>query len=637
MPLSIFYVLTGSVMQDLGFLTWKDPYDWMETNHVARNKALHVENRKFKAHVHRIASLDRLRKVRAEFSKAYRSPSYNPIPRLDPVLVDRTLQIEGHLELEGLYYWKFKHNTRWTVADYIDVIANAKGTYVAYTHDSSRSRLNYSLHVKTPEGQWTHKNSGGMEVAIQGDRVFFLEATKPIMYNRLVSLSLSDGKDRQVLYEETNPNISISIVRAENRAMFLMGDDAGYQCLWWIRPSGKLRRLDPGGVSFWPVGRNESGDPVYFVRKGDFTKPWKLVGASWRLNQEIEESGIDFCTKVHAILITRFRGLRTVWRLSSTDSPKRLECGLFTVLPYSAWPFWRGETNAPLWLSSPITPVYRILISKTDLYVDSPLIPYAKGVMGQSTSSDGLIVDWALVEGAKKTKALMLIAYGAYGIPTSLETTRWVPWLEDGWAIGLIFVRGGGDSNETWAQLGKLEGKLQGVADFEASCKDIQKRTGCGPKRTCIFGRSAGGLVVGNLVSRHPKGGLFSYVYAEAPYVDLLKTAANLAIPLTEYEYKEFANPRSGPTEFERALHMSPIHMLPEEGVPDIHVLCRGGANDVQVGAYEALKWIYTLRGKREKDPRKLLYVNQYGHHTYGADLFSEYAEDFVIMNDWIR
>jgi hypothetical protein len=625
-------------MQDLGFLTWKDPYDWMETNHVARNKAFHVENRKFKSHVHRIATLDKLRKVRAEFSKAYRSPSYNPIPRLDPLFVDPTLQIEGHLELEGLYYWKFKHNTRWTVADDIDVVANAKGTYVAYTHDSSRSRLDYSLHVKTPEGQWTHKNSGGMEVAIQGDRVFFLEATKPIMYNRLVSLSLSNGKDRQVLYEETNPNISIGIVRAENRAIFLMGDDAGYQRLWWVKSSGKLRRLDPDGVSFFPVGCRETAGPVYFVRKGDFTKPWKLVGATWKLNREIEESGIEFCIRTHAILVTRFRGLRTVWRLSSTDSPKRLECGLFTVLPYSAWPFWRGETNAPLWVCSPITPVYRILISKTDLYVESPLSPYAKGIMGQSTSSDGMIVNWALIQGSRSSiKGLMLVAYGAYGIPTSLETIRWVPWLEDGWAVALIFVRGGGDSNETWAQLGKLEGKLQGVADFEASCKDIQKRAGCGPKRTCIFGRSAGGLMVGNLISRHPKGDLFAYVYAEAPYVDLLKTAANPAIPLTEYEYKEFANPRSGPTEFERALHMSPIHMLPEEGVPDISILCRGGANDVQVGAYEALKWIYTLRGKREKDPRKLLYVNQYGHHTYGADLFSEYAEDFVIMNDWLK
>jgi hypothetical protein len=520
----------------------------------------------------------------------------------------------------------------------MDVVANSKGTYVAYTHDSSRSRLDYSLHVKTPEGQWTHKNSGGMEVAIQGDRVFFLEATKPIMYNRLVSLSLSDGKDRQVLYEETNPNISIGIVRAENRAMFLMGDDAGYQRLWWVKSSGKLRRLDPDGVSFFPVGCRETAGPVYFVRKGGFTKPWKLVGATWKLNREIEESGIEFCIRTHSILVTRFRGLRTVWRLSSTDSPKRLECGLFTVLPYSVWPFWRGETNAPLWVCSPITPVYRILISKTDLYVESPLSPYAKGIMGQSTSSDGMIVNWALIQGSRSSiKGLMLVAYGAYGIPTSLETIRWVPWLEDGWAVALIFVRGGGDSNETWTQLGKLEGKLQGVADFEASCKDIQKRTGCGPKRTCIFGRSAGGLMVGNLVTRHPKGDLFAYVYAEAPYVYLLKTAANPVITLTEYEYKEFANPHSSPTEFERALHMSPIHMLPEEGVPDIGILCRGGANDVQVGAYEALKWIYTLRGKREKDPRKLLYVNQYGHHTYGANLFSEYAEDFVIMNDWLK
>ena len=162
----------------------------------------------------------------------------------------------------------------------------------------------------------------------------------------------------------------------------------------------------------------------------------------------------------------------------------------------------------------------------------------------------------------------MLDAYGAYGTPTDFNTTRWIPWLDAGWAIALVFVRGGGDSNESWAELGRMSGKLFAVADFEASIKDLQRRTGCGPEHTCIFGRSAGGLLIGNLVSKHPNGELFKCVYAEAPYVDLLKTASNPALPLTEYEYNEFANPRRGPADFEQALRMSPIHTLPAGGGP---------------------------------------------------------------------
>jgi hypothetical protein len=628
-------------MQDLGFMLWKDPYSWMETNHTARNRAFHIENRKFKSHVHDTASLDTLRHVKGEFVKAYRSQLYTLIPRLHPLFEDPNIQIEAHLDLEDVYYWKYTHYTHWIEADNIDVSAESEGTYVAYTYDSSRSKLDYYLHVYTPHGRWTYKKTGGFDVAIRNRRIFFLEADKPLHYNRLVSLSLLNGKGRQILYEETNQSISLNLIKCEERTLFLLGEDAGYQRLWWINANEKLQRLDPDGVCFYPIGCNESRNPVYFVRRGDFTKPWKLVGSSWKLNREIEESGIEFCSKILKILISRFRGLRTIWRLSSTEAPKLLEKGLFSVMPYTVWPFWRGEINAPIWISTPTTPVYRVLVSKTDLYMDSPKKSYATYVMGQSTSPDGMIVNWALVEkkgGRRNTapRGLMVVAYGAYGISTSLNTNRWVPWLESGWIIALIFVRGGGDSNETWAELGRMEGKIHGVEDFEASCKDIQKITGCGPKHTCIFGRSAGGLMVGNLVSRNPTGDLFACVYAEAPYVDLLKTSGNPSIPLTEYEYKEFGNPRRGPTEFEQALRISPIHTLPVNGAPKIHVLCRAGAEDIQVSAYESLKWIYTLRGSTKRDSNKLLYVNQYGHHTYGNDLFSEYAEDFVIINDWV-
>jgi protease II len=181
-----------------------------------------------------------------------------------------------------------------------------------------------------------------------------------------------------------------------------------------------------------------------------------------------------------------------------------------------------------------------------------------------------------------------------------------------------------------------MSGKLFAVGDFEACIKDLQRRTDCGPEHTCIFGRSAGGLLIGNLLSKYPTGELFHCVYAEAPYVDLLKTASNPALPLTEYEYKEFANPRKGPAEFEQALRISPIHSLPAGGAPGVHVLCRSGKNDIQVYPYEALKWILTLRGNRE-DTSKILHVNSQYHSTYGAEMYLEYAEDFLIINNWLK
>lgn len=615
-------------MERLGFLEWEDPYEWTEIDPVARTHAIEGENRLFKQTV--IGSGGNLKEVRAAFVAAYKKTEQNHLMKIPLDGGRPQVIVESRIDVEGLYYWKYSGEREWKYADDLDVDYFHGVPYVAFTYDSSRGKLDYNLHVKTPKLQWTYKRNGGMDVAIMNHRVYFIEATKPLHYYRLVSLSLYTGDKRRIIYEETNPGIELSLVKAENRALFLLGDEAGHQQLRWISPRGAAKRLEPGGVSFFPVGCS-GNNPIYFVRLHNFANPWKLVGASWKLNQEIENSGIEYCWFAIGILITKFQGIRTVWSVNSDRAPKRLDRGFFSVLSCSMWPLWRGERKTQIWVHSPISPTY-VLNEKGGLN------PYADYKTGEAISSDGMPVQWLLVHGTrqKNTRGLMLSAYGAYGIASDLSTTRWRPWLDAGWAVAIVFVRGGGDSNEAWAELGRLGGKLQAVSDMEACCKDLQKRTGCGPDRTCIFGRSAGGLIVGNLVSKHPRGDLFKCVYAEAPYVDLLKTASNPKLPLTEYEYKEFGNPRASPADFEQTLRMSPIHTLPSSGAPGVHVLCRSGEDDIQVYPYESLKWILTLRGKR-KDTTKILHVNSQSHHTYGGELYTEYAEDFLIINHWLK
>ena len=628
-------------MGDLGFLQWEDPYEWTETNHAARNEAIHYENRMFKHIVRTYVSPSELQNKRHAFLAAFhRTNRLKPfcIPQKNPQIL-----VSPKLQTNGVYYWKSIHDPKWKHANNLDLCSVDGECYVAYTQDATVRKFDCTLHVKTPKSHWIHKKNGGPDVAIMNRRVYFIEGDRPLQYTRLVSLSLFTGQQRKVLYEETNRSIEITLLKRENGGVFLLGEDAGYQHLWWITPVGSIKRLDPGGVSFSAVGCSNDGHPVYFVRPGDFTKPWRLVGHNWKLNKEIERSGIDFCSIGQNLIITRHQGRRTLWYMSTTSQPKSLESGFFAVLPYTKLTFWMGGdtvVTAPIWVCSPSRPPYKIHVAKSEVYVESEdSLQYANEVIGESTSSDGMRVGWLLLMPTgdqRKRKRLMLDAYGAYGTPTELDTTRWIPWLDAGWAIALVFVRGGGDSNESWAELGRMSGKLFAVADFEACIKDIQRRTGCGPEHTCIFGRSAGGLLIGNIVSKHPSGDLFKCVYAEAPYVDLLKTASNPMLPLTEYEYKEFANPRRGPAYFEQALRMSPIHTLPVVGAPGVHVLCRSGANDIQVYPYEALKWILTLRGNR-KDISKILHVSSNYHHTYGLQMYLEYAEDFIIINEWLK
>ena len=620
------------------FLKWDDPLSWMERRTAKTREAIKDENQLFKATVAKSGSKEALELKRKEFQRTFHSHSTTPVLSI-PSYGPAEIIIEMNTMEDGVFRWKRAKGGTWVHASGIDVSDDGSYT-VAYAVEMDEP-YDYKLHVKTPTRSWKHSHGGGPYVAIKGGLVYYLEEDRHLQYKRLISLSLADGKERTVIYEESNPTVQITLMKGENRCLFLMRENGGYQEIGIIE-SGTVCRWLKGGVVYFPVGYRDlsSETPIYFLREKEFNSPWKLFGANWILNDEIKMDGIEFCSSTLNILVTKSYGVRTIWRLYTNRSPKLLFRNVFEIYPYTRWPFWRGEAmleKQPLWIRDPTCEMYPIFCGSE--YIDiQRRSQYAFKRVGASVSADGLPVRWILLTEKKgeTPKGLMLVAYGAYGLKTSLNTIRWVPWLKAGWAVAIVFVRGGGDGNEMWADLGRLSGKKQGVEDMEAACRDLQEVTGCVPKKTCIFGRSAGGLLVGNMVSSNPSGELFGNVYAEVPYVDLLKTASNPALPLTAYEFKEFGNPVAGPLEFQQALEISPIHTLGPLGAPNINVLCRSGEQDIQVYPYESLKWIYTLRGKNGKDTSKVLYINRQSHTTYGRELYVDLAEDFLVINHWI-
>jgi oligopeptidase B len=189
--------------------------------------------------------------------------------------------------------------------------------------------------------------------------------------------------------------------------------------------------------------------------------------------------------------------------------------------------------------------------------------------------------------------------------------------------------------------MGRLEGKERGVEDFEACVRALQKETGIGAAHTCLFGRSAGGYLMGTTVLRNPGGKLAKYVYTEAPYVDVLQTSSNVKLPLTVFEYLEFGDPAHSISDFEMLLRLSPIGGTGPNGAPGVFVLCRAGLNDRQVYAYESVKWMDVLRGTKRsaslnakhKDQKKILFLTKgVGHNVHGKLLHIERAEDFLIL-----
>jgi oligopeptidase B len=308
------------------------------------------------------------------------------------------------------------------------------------------------------------------------------------------------------------------------------------------------------------------------------------------------------------------------------------------MIEINPWAQWEGRGSLDVEVIHPgATPTKGVLNTRRGLVVEEPVEVYAANrIRGSVRSADGTRVSWMAVWDANygsKPKALLVVGYGAYGAPTGLSTSRWKPYIKRGFAIGFAFVRGGGDHTEAWAEEGRREGKLRGVQDFEACVAAMRKALKIPAEKTCLFGRSAGGYLLGTTVARNPKGGLFKYAYTEVPYVDVLKTTSNPVLPLTEYEYREFGDPVHSLADFEFLLRFSPIEALKGEGAPGVFVICRTALNDSRVFAYESFKWVDALRGKKQGGEPKLLAITHgNGHFLRGASRILQQAEDYLIL-----
>lgn len=599
----------------MALIEWKDPSAWMEKMSGPRWKArVAKENKRFEKALD--AAGGSLEASTASFKAAAEEWEAASIWNITV----GTTKLKIYPQNGGIFRWTLD-GKEYPLAGDLDL---ATGGIVVYSHEVSHGGEEYEIRA-TRHGKpmWTYRTKHGLaeSVVIIKDRVYLLEAVSPLTYKWLISLDLHTGGDRKMHYEEPDENYAITIVRGENECLFLVAENAGRERLYHI--TDRVEQLSEKGEAFYPVGYGKgSSEPCYFVRINGL---WYREGEALRrfkLPAGFERHGIDNVALEEGLFIYLNHGERYIYYRGKTTR-------IFGDVEINPWGLCKCgtiEMHITMPGSSPI-PVK--INDKKGLVFENPSSVYAdKLIKGFAKSADGKRVRWAVVFNRnRRPRAVIVSGYGAYGIKTSLNTSRWKPYLEAGFAIGFALVRGGGDDNEEWAEAGRRQGKLQGVQDLEACVRAIQGVLGLGPERTCLFGRSAGGYLVGGALTRSPDGNLFRYVYTEVPYVDVLATASKPEYPLTKYEYLEFGDPVHVIADFETMLRLGPVSGLGSRGAPGVFVLSRVGLNDRQVYPYESVKWMDALKGDN------LLAIGAgHGHFTIGDILFEERAADFLIL-----
>jgi oligopeptidase B len=195
-------------------------------------------------------------------------------------------------------------------------------------------------------------------------------------------------------------------------------------------------------------------------------------------------------------------------------------------------------------------------------------------------------------------------------------------------------LRGGGDDSDAWAQAGRLEGRTHTRDDFLALVEAAQKAFKISSAKTVIYGRSAGGFLMGMCLNKEPSGKLFGAVYTEVPYVDLLRTTTNPGLPLTKMEYNEFGDPSHRPEDFGFLVDLSPADVAITTSAPNVFVLARTGLNDSEVYAYEPVKWIRRLRKSGDKEEKVIGIAEGEGHFFSPDVALQAKAEDLVILHN---
>jgi prolyl oligopeptidase len=165
------------------------------------------------------------------------------------------------------------------------------------------------------------------------------------------------------------------------------------------------------------------------------------------------------------------------------------------------------------------------------------------------------------------TNLCLLTGYGGYQIP---YLPYYLPeigklWLEQGGAVAIANIRGGGEFGPDWHKAGMRAGKKRAHDDFAAVAGDLIARGFTTPRRLVCQGGSNGGLLVGNMLTRYPD--LFGAIDCAVPLLDMKRYTKLTA---GSSWLSEFGDPDK-PEDWEFLRELSPYHHVePSRRYPPI-------------------------------------------------------------------
>lgn len=253
-----------------------------------------------------------------------------------------------------------------------------------------------------------------------------------------------------------------------------------------------------------------------------------------------------------------------------------------------------------------------------------------------ATGDDGVQVPLTIVYNKhtvlNKNTPAVLYGYGSYGHSTPASFSVYILSLLDrGFVFAYAHIRGGMDCGYDWYTQGKLMQKMNTFTDFIACGQALIDHRYTGLGNITIRGGSAGGMVMGVCANLRPD--MFKSVIALVPFVDVLNTICDDALPLTPPEWNEWGNPITDKAAYVYMDAYSPYDNVERKAYP--HMFIQAGLTDPRVTYWEPAKWTAKLRSHKTNDSIIVLRTQMRAGHGGASgryDSMKQLAEEYAFI-----
>ena len=221
-----------------------------------------------------------------------------------------------------------------------------------------------------------------------------------------------------------------------------------------------------------------------------------------------------------------------------------------------------------------------------------------------------------------------MYAYGCYGMNMTANFNYSLKSILDrGFIYVLAHPRGESFLGNYWHDQGKLLNKKNTFTDIIACCEYLIDKNYTQKGRISIRGGSAGGLLVGSVVTMRPD--LFGVGVAEVPFVDVLNEMQDTIWPNIIAHFTELGNPFNK-LQYDVFKSYCPYQNTKEAAYPNL--LVTSGYSDSRVPVWSPAKWVAKLRLNKRDSTDLLFKTVMEGGHGGASGRYAGLKEEAFTM-----